>query len=76
MSGAVGWFLGLFCELPPIASLVLGGAAGYGSAPAMSACLTVMALLGCCVAFRFFTRRDERDEWELDELEPGGSSNE
>ena len=75
MSGAVGWFLGLFCELPPIASLVLGGAAGYGSDPRTFVCLTVTALLGGCVAFRFFTRRDKDDEWELDELEPGGSSN-
>jgi hypothetical protein len=76
MNDAIGWFLGLFCELPQLAALLLGGAAGYGSAPAMSACLTVMALLGCCVAFRFFTRRDEGDEWGLDGLEPGGSSNE
>ncbi len=49
---------------------------GMNRLPAMSACLTAMALLGCCVAFRFFTRRDERDEWGLDGLESGGSSNE
>ncbi len=72
MSCAVGWFLGLFCELPQIAALVLGGAAGHGTDPRAIACLTVTALLGGCVASRFFTRPEEDDEWEL---EPGGSSN-
>ncbi len=76
MNGAIGWFLGLFCELPQLAALVLGCAAEYRSAPAMSACLTAMALLCGCVAVRFFARRDADDEWELDRLEPGGSSNE
>ncbi len=75
MNNAIGWFLGLCCGLPLLAALVLGGAAGYGSDPRTFVCLTVTALLGGCVAFRFFTRRDEDDEWGLDELEPGGSSN-
>ena len=76
MNNAIAWFLGLCCGLPLLAALMLGGAAGYWSDPATSACLTVTAFLGGYVAFRFFARRDEDDEWGLEELDPGGSSNE
>ncbi len=68
MNNAIGWFLGLCCGLPLLAALVLGGAAGYWSDPATFGCLAVAALLVGCVGFRFFARRDEDDEWELDEL--------
>ncbi len=76
MNRAIGWLLGLCCGLPLLAALVLGGAAGYWSDPVESTCLTVTAVLGGYVAFRFFTRRDGDDEWGLDELDLGGSSNE
>lgn len=66
MSNVIGWSLGLCCGLPLLAALVLGGAAGYGSVPATGACVAVIALLAGLVAFRFFTRNDEDDEWDLD----------
>ncbi len=65
MNNAIGWFSGLCCGLPLLAALVLGGASGYWSDPSTFACLTVIALLVGYVAFRFFARRDEDDEWEL-----------
>ena len=76
MKNAIAWFLGLCCGLPLLAALVLGGAAGYWSDPATSACLTATAFLGGYAAFRFSARRDEDDEWELDEQDLEGSSNE
>ncbi len=76
MNNAMGLSLGLCCGVPLLAALVLGGAAGYWSDPAAFACLSVTALLGGYVAFRFFARRDEDDEWELDEMDLGGSQNE
>ena len=70
MKNPIGWSLGLCCGLPLLAALALGGAAGYGSEPATWAYLAVTALLGGYGAYRFFTRNDEDDEWELDELDP------
>ena len=69
MNQAIGWSLGICCGLPLLAALVLGGAAGFGSAPATSTCLTLGALLLGYVAFRHFARSDEDDEWELDDLD-------
>ncbi len=68
MSNVIGWALGLCCGFPLLAVLVLGGAAGYWSDPATFACLSVTALLVGYIAFRFFARRNEDDEWELDEM--------
>ncbi len=66
MNNAVGWSLGICCGLPLLAALVLGGAAGFGSDYATFTCLTVVALLGSYVAYRFFTRGND-DGWELDQ---------
>lgn len=70
MKQVLGWSLGLCCGLPLLAALVLGGVAGYWSEPATLGCLAVAALLVGYISFRFFARRDEDDEWELDELRP------
>ena len=76
MNNAIGWFLGLCCGVPLLGALVLGGVAGSWSDPAAFACLSVTALLVGIVGFRFFARRDEDDEWNLDEMDLGGSSDE
>ena len=68
MNNAIGWSLGLCCGLPLLAALVLGGVGGHWSNPATFGCLSATALLVGLIAFRFFARRDEDDEWELDEL--------
>ncbi len=69
MNNSIGWCLGLCCGVPILAALVLGGAAGSWSDPATSVCLSVTALLGGLVAYRFFARRDEDDEWQ-DQIQP------
>ncbi len=68
MNNAIGWSLGLCCGFPLLAALVFGGAAGYLSNPATFACLSATALIVGYFAFRFFTRRDEDDKWDSDEL--------
>ncbi len=68
MNNVIGWSVGVCCGLPLLAALVFGGAAGYWSDPATFACLSVTALLVGYIAFRFFARRNEDDEWELNEL--------
>lgn len=68
MKNVIGWSLGICCGLPLLAALVLGGAAGRWSDSVTFACLPVTALLVGYVAYRFFSRRDADDGWELDEL--------
>ena len=69
MKNAICGSLVLCCGLPLLAALVWSGAAGYGSDAATLTCLSVTALVGGYVAYRFFARDDEDDEWELDRLE-------
>ena len=68
MKNAIGWSLGLCCGLPLLAAVVLGGAAGYWSEPTTYVCLSAAALLIGFVAWRFFARRDDEHDLELDEL--------
>ena len=69
MNHTIGWSLGVCCGLPLLGALLFAGGAGVGSYSASSACLTVTALALGYVGFRFFTREDEDDERELDELD-------